>query len=109
METEIVILCIVTSLISSVLMAFFLRWIGERGVNHRVTLCETQIDSLIQAVRGQMGNAKIAEKRERESLAMAEAATMLQDPTADKAKIIQTLLAKYPDVAASLAKKYMGL
>lgn len=109
METEIVLLCIVTSVLSSVFMAFFLRWIANRAVESRLALCETNIDSLIQAVRGKLGNEKMAAQKEREAAAMAEAAMLLQAPDADKGKVIQTLISKYPDVAMSLAKKYAGL
>jgi hypothetical protein len=105
METEIVILCIVTSVISSVLMAFFLRWVGERGVNHRITLCETQIDNLIQAVRGQTGNVVKAQKAERMNMAMGELALALKDPNADKGKVLTELAGKYPDLIMDFMKK----
>lgn len=98
----------VLSAVMSVMWGFIVRYLSDGAVRARLNLLDTRVDSLEAYCRGMGGNAKIAERKERENAAMAELALMMQDPKADKGTIIKTMIGKYPDVAFALAKK-MGI
>jgi len=70
----------------------------------RIARLEKAVDSIYHTQASALGVAKRNEKAERQSMAMAEAAALLQSGS-DPKEILKTLVAKYPDVAADMAKK----
>lgn len=94
-----VVSCIVSAFFC-MLFAFALHTFRMRDVN----LLYARVESLEMALRGEKGRSARAEKAERQSAAMAEAAAMLQTGQQPQ-DILKTLIAKYPDVAADMAKK----
>jgi len=70
----------------------------------RLSRLEKAVDTIYHTQASALGVAKRNEKNERQSMAMAEAATLLQTGAEPK-EILKTLVAKYPDVAADMAKK----
>lgn len=95
---------VATSLIISVVVAWVARGIRDRDVNSLYK----RVESLEMSEKGNIGNAKRAEKNERRNAAMMEALGVLNNPEIkpeDKQKHLLGLAAKYPDVAIDLVKK----
>jgi len=85
--------------------AFLYNVLHNFGLNRRISALENRVYREEQKERGAKGNAAQAAAKEREGLAIAEAAAMLQTG-AELQDVLKTIGAKYPDVAVGLLKRF---
>jgi len=84
--------------------------LGRYLADRRLTNIEADIESLVMTINSRKGEQARSDKAARMEAAMLEAGQIMQDPKIeDKKTAILQLAGKYPDIAMSLAKKYIGL